>query len=163
MADKTPIPGSRLQGVFSKKKKTDESRVMSHELQTHESHSHESEDTKVMNHESHSHENEIKDAQSHDSGVTNHESDNHDSGNMIHESGTPGIDPKVLEWAIAKGRDDPRISGYSEFAMSMLRYLRKTTPEFSMSGAASELLEEALRAKYPDLSKAMTEKMGKAQ
>ncbi len=76
MADKTPIPSSRLQGVFSKKKKVDES------------------------------------------GVMNHESDNHDSGNTIHESGTASIDPKILEWAISKGRDDPRISGYFEFQNS---------------------------------------------
>jgi hypothetical protein len=147
MADKSPIPGSRLQGVFSKKKKVDESGVMTHDSQTHESNNHE---------------NEIKDIQSHESGLMNHEFETHDSRNMSHESRTGGIDQKVLEWAIAKGRDDPRISGYSEFAMSMLRYLRKTTPEFSMSGAASDLLEEALRQKYPDLSKAVKERMEKA-
>jgi hypothetical protein len=36
--------------------------------------------------------------------------------------------------------------------MSVLRYLRKTTPEFSMSEVASNLLEDAIREKYPELS-----------
>ena len=46
-----------------------------------------------------------------------------------------------------------RISTYSPFVMSVLRYLRKTTPEFSMSEMASDLLENAIREKYPELSK----------
>lgn len=33
----------------------------------------------------------------------------------------------------------------------MLRVLRKTIPEFSMSNEASELLEEAVRRKYPEI------------
>lgn len=148
MVDKTPIPGSRLEGVFSKKKKADSSGDMSRDLQTHESQS--------------------RDPQSHDTDLTTHESNTHDSGNIIHDSGlmkqdsrTASIDTKILEWAITKGRGDPRISGYSEFAMSVLRYLRRTTPEFSMSGAASDLLEEALEEKYPELSKKIREEMKK--
>jgi hypothetical protein len=63
------------------------------------------------------------------------------------------IDTHTLDLAVAQGCKDPRISAYSPLVMSVLRYLRKTTPEFSMSETASSLLEEAIREKYPELSK----------
>jgi len=203
MADKSPIPGSRLEGVFSKKKKANQSGDMSHDPQSHESQSHDiprhdiqSPDTGLVTHESdthdiqnhefqshdiqthdienpgigltthesdnrdiQTHELQIRDIQSQDASIVNHESDIHDSGNMKQETGVMSIDPKILEWAVTKGCGDPRISGYSEFVMSMLRYLRKTTPEFSMSGAASSLLEDALSQKYPELSKRVAEEL----
>ena len=77
----------------------------------------------------------------------------HDSLLIKHESGIMSIDPHALNAAIAQGCKDPRISTYSPFVMSVLRYLRKTTPEFSMSEMASDLLENAIRVKYPELSK----------
>ena len=81
---------------------------------------------------------------------------------MKHESGIMNIDSQALNAAIAQGCKDPRISTYSPFVMSVLRYLRKTTPEFSMSEMASDLLENAIREKYPELSeqveKALSEK-----
>ncbi len=151
MADKTPIPESRLQGVISKKKKADQTRDMNPDLPTHEYQSHEPEAKDIQS----------QDTQNHDTRLVNRELDNRDSGNVNHDSGKSSVDPKILEWAIAKGCEDPRISGYSEFAMSVLRYLRKTTPEFSMSGAASSLLEEALREKYPELSARVAEEIEK--
>ena len=86
----------------------------------------------------------------------------HESLPMNHESGIMNIDSHALALAIAQGCKDPRISTYSPFVMSVLRYLRKTTPEFSMSEMASNLLESAIREKYPALSeqveKALSEK-----
>lgn len=117
-----PIPNSRMGSLFSKKKDTGIK-------------SKESED---MNHESLLMSNELHDS--------------HESLSMNHDSGIMNIDPQILNAAIAQGRKDPRISTYSPLVMSVLRYLRKTTPEFSMSETASNLLENAIREKYPELS-----------
>jgi hypothetical protein len=112
----------------------------------------------------------INEAKNHDSLLMSNESGNisHDAENIHeslltkHESGIMNIDSQALNAAIAQGCKDPRISTYSPFVMSVLRYLRKTTPEFSMSEMASDLLENAIREKYPELSKqiekALTEK-----
>jgi len=41
----------------------------------------------------------------------------------------------------------------------VLRVLKKTTPEFSMSREAAKLLEEAIKSRYPELWKAVEEAM----
>jgi len=58
-----------------------------------------------------------------------------------------------LEEAINEAGKNPRISAWSPMASAILRYLRKTVPEFSISNEARNLLEEAVRDKYPDLWK----------
>jgi hypothetical protein len=138
-----PIPSSRMGSLFSTKKEASqsiinhESRVMSHDSRD-TNHDIQNQETKVMSHES---------------GNTNHE-----SLLMKHDSGIMNIDPRTLDLAISQGCKDPRISAYSPLVMSVLRYLRKTTPEFSMSEVASSLLEDAIKEKYPELS----ELVGKA-
>jgi hypothetical protein len=131
-----PIPNSRMGNLFSKKKDTaitsNESRVMKHERETVEQ--------EPMSNES--------EAKSQESLLMSNE-----SRDISHESGIMNIDSQALNAAIAQGCKDPRISTYSPFVMSVLRYLRKTTPEFSMSEMASDLLENAIREKYPELSK----------
>jgi hypothetical protein len=154
-----PIPNSRMGNLFSKKKDTaftsNESRVMKHEHETTEPEPM-SNKSETNSHESLLMSNESRDT-SHDNRI-----DSHESLHMKHESGIMHIDSQALDSAITQGRKDPRISTYSPFVMSVLRYLRKTTPEFSMSEAASELLESAIREKYPELSaqieKALSEK-----
>jgi hypothetical protein len=144
MSDK-PIPNSRMGNLFSKKKDTaitsNESRVVKHESETAE--------PEPMSNES--------EAKTQESLLMSNE-----SRDISHESGIVNIDSQALNAAIAQGCKDPRISTYSPFVMSVLRYLRKTTPEFSMSEMASDLLENAIREKYPELSaqieKALTEK-----
>jgi hypothetical protein len=131
MSDK-PIPDSRMGGLFSKKKNPG---FMSHE-------------SGVVNNES---PNQDSGVETHEPRVITHESGvmSQESLLMEHES---GIDPRTLDFAVALGCKDPRISAYSPLVMSMLRYLRKTIPEFSMSEEASSLLEDAIREKYPELS-----------
>jgi len=135
MSDK-PIPNSRMGNLFSKKKDTaitsNESRVMKHE--------HETIEPEPMSNKS--------EAKTHDSLLMSNE-----SRDISHDSRIMNIDSQALNAAIAQGCKDPRISTYSPFVMSVLRYLRKTTPEFSMSEMASDLLENAIREKYPELSK----------
>lgn len=156
MSDK-PIPSSRMRNLFSKKKDiaitSNESRVMKHERETDE--------PEPMSSEAKTQESLLMSNESRD---ISHDMENvsHESLLMKHESGIINIDSHALNAAIAQGCKDPRISTYSPFVMSVLRYLRKTTPEFSMSEMASNLLENAIRDKYPELSeqvkKALSEK-----
>lgn len=46
---------------------------------------------------------------------------------------------------------NPRISLWSAKSAACLRYLKKTTPEFSISNEASLILEDAIKDKYPDI------------
>ena len=46
---------------------------------------------------------------------------------------------------------NPRISLWSAKSAACLRYLKKTTPEFSISNEASMILEEAIKDKYPEI------------
>lgn len=46
---------------------------------------------------------------------------------------------------------NPRISLWSAKSAACLRYLKKTTPEFSISSEASLILEEAIASKYPEI------------
>lgn len=63
-----------------------------------------------------------------------------------------GIDASVLAKAIKQGHENPRISSWNPMVMSVLRYRNLTTPAYSMSKEISELLENAIREKYPELS-----------
>jgi len=125
-----PIPVSRMGGLFSTKK---DSGVMSHE-------------SRIINDGS-----QNTGVENQESRVITHESGNMSQETLRNESGK--IDQRAFDLAVAQGYKDPRISAYSPLVMSVLRYMRKTTPEFSMSEVASSLLEDAIRDKYPELSK----------
>jgi hypothetical protein len=58
---------------------------------------------------------------------------------------------EVLKRSIQEADKNPRITLWSPISTAMLKYLRKTIPEFSISEEASILLEEAVTRKYPDL------------
>lgn len=57
----------------------------------------------------------------------------------------------VMKIAIIEADKNPRITLWSPVSSAMLKYLRKTIPEFSISEEASLLLEEAIVRKYPDI------------
>jgi hypothetical protein len=46
---------------------------------------------------------------------------------------------------------NPRITLWSSKSAAVLRYLRKTEPEFSISKEASNLIDEAISKKYPEI------------
>ncbi|GAB4307516.1 MAG: hypothetical protein Kow0019_03270 [Methanobacteriaceae archaeon] len=50
-------------------------------------------------------------------------------------------------------KKNPRISLWSARSAAVLRFLKKTRPEFSISSEASILIEEAVKEKYPDIWK----------
>jgi len=58
---------------------------------------------------------------------------------------------EVMREALSDAKKNPRISLWSPRSATVLRYLRKTKPEFSISEEAALLLEEAVMRKYPDL------------
>jgi len=58
---------------------------------------------------------------------------------------------EVISEALADAKQNPRISLWSPRSAAVLRYLRKTKPEFSISEEAGLLLEEAIKERYPDL------------
>jgi hypothetical protein len=152
-----PIPVSRMGSLFSPRKEENQPAIMTQESRVTkpEQDSHESLPTKhesgIMSHDSAA---TTRETQNIDNEVMRHESlpMNHESLLMNRESGIMSIDLHALNTAVAQGSKDPRISAYSPLVMSVLRYLRKTTPEFSMSEVASNLLEDAIREKYPELS-----------
>ena len=47
--------------------------------------------------------------------------------------------------------NNPRITLWSAKSAAVLRYLRKTEPEFSISNEASNLIDEAIAKKYPEI------------
>lgn len=48
-------------------------------------------------------------------------------------------------------KKNPRITLWSSRSAAVLRYLKKTQPEFSISKEASKLIEEAVQEKYPEI------------
>lgn len=63
--------------------------------------------------------------------------------NVIHE--------KIVDDILTDVRKNPRISFWSARTAAVLRFLRKTEPEFSISSEASLLIEEAVKEKYPEI------------
>ena len=61
------------------------------------------------------------------------------------------LDQTMVENVILEVKKNPRISLWSAKSAAVLRLLKKTKPEFSISKEASALIEEAVKDKYPEL------------
>jgi hypothetical protein len=61
------------------------------------------------------------------------------------------VEDILVENVIIEVRKNPRISLWSAKSAAVLRLLKKTKPEFSISKEASALIEDAVKDKYPDL------------
>ena len=61
------------------------------------------------------------------------------------------IEDKLVDDVLSEVKKNPRISLWSARSAAVLRFLKKTKPEFSISSEASILIEEAVRDKYPDI------------
>jgi len=61
------------------------------------------------------------------------------------------IQDDVVDSVINEVNKNPRISLWSARSAAVLRLLKKTKPEFSISKEASALIEDAVKDKYPDL------------
>ncbi|MEM1672578.1 MAG: hypothetical protein QXU31_07050 [Archaeoglobaceae archaeon] len=71
------------------------------------------------------------------------------------------IDSGILRKVIEESRRNPRITLWSVKCSAVLRILRKTTPEFSISEVAAEILEEGLQKRYPEIWKAIEREIEK--
>ncbi|MDI9617858.1 hypothetical protein [Methanothermobacter sp.] len=56
-----------------------------------------------------------------------------------------------VEAVIREVKRNPRITLWSARSAAVLRYLKKTQPEFSISREASNLIERAVKEKYPEI------------
>jgi hypothetical protein len=61
------------------------------------------------------------------------------------------VDPSHIDEVTQIVDKNPRITLWSSRSAAVLRYLRKTEPEFSISKEASTLIDEAVSKKYPDI------------
>lgn len=66
-------------------------------------------------------------------------------------SSVQSIDSQNLKQVTNQVKKNPRITLWSARSAAVLRYLKKTQPEFSISKVASELIEEAVQEKYPQI------------
>ena len=76
------------------------------------------------------------------------------------DSKVKGLNPKALGEAV-KGANSNRqsIAIWSPKISAVMWYLKKTTPEFSISEEARAILEEGLEKKYPELFQKVKEEM----
>ena len=58
---------------------------------------------------------------------------------------------KLIDEVIETVENNPRITLWSARSAAVLRYLRKTEPEFSISNEASNLIDAAIAEKYPEI------------
>ena len=68
------------------------------------------------------------------------------------------VDDKVIEAVLQEVHKNPRISLWSAKSAAVLRFLKKTKPEFSISSEASLLIEEAVKNQHPEIWKLFEEK-----
>lgn len=65
---------------------------------------------------------------------------------------------KIIDAVLVEVHKNPRISLWSARSAAVLRFLKKTKPEFSISNEASLLIEEAVRDRHPEIWKLFEEK-----
>lgn len=61
------------------------------------------------------------------------------------------LDDEKIQQIKEEVTNNPRISLWSLKSAAVLRYLKKTIPEFSISNEASIILDEAIADKYPEI------------
>lgn len=61
------------------------------------------------------------------------------------------LNEEIIQGVLDEINKNPRISLWSAKSAAVLRYLRKTEPEFSISNEASVLIEKAVKEKYPEI------------
>ena len=81
----------------------------------------------------------------------NHDINPNTKQSQIVDGNNFAVDKGMVENVILEVHKNPRISLWSAKSAAVLRLLKKTKPEFSISKEASSLIEEAVRNKYPDL------------
>jgi hypothetical protein len=81
-----------------------------------------------------------------------------DKKTIIQDSKRIRADETIIETVLVEVHKNPRISLWSAKSAAVLRFLKKTKPEFSISNEASLLIEEAVKDKHPEIWKLFEEK-----
>jgi hypothetical protein len=68
----------------------------------------------------------------------------------------------IISRAVSDAKRSPRISTWSPVAVSTLKFLRMTQPQFSMSDEMRTLIEEGLAEKYPKLVERVKKELEKS-
>ena len=93
---------------------------------------------------------------------------NDQSSVMRNESGVTNdqIDPVLINQAIADAEANPRVPLWNPLSKALLRYNQlmrykhMKNPDMTISQEGSDLLEEIIREKFPELSNLIDEKLG---
>lgn len=64
-----------------------------------------------------------------------------------------------LQESLREAEKQPRVTVWSPFAKAILVYLRKTTPEFSISEASRKILESGVKSEYPKIASLVSRKL----
>ncbi len=81
-----------------------------------------------------------------------------DTSTKTQEPHVLSADDKIVDAVLLEVHKNPRISLWSAKSAAVLRFLKKTKPEFSISSEASLLIEEAVKDRHPDIWKMFEEK-----
>ncbi|OPY24276.1 MAG: hypothetical protein A4E27_01290 [Methanobacterium sp. PtaU1.Bin242] len=76
----------------------------------------------------------------------------------VNKSHDLSFDNKIVEDVLLEVHKNPRISLWSAKSAAVLRFLKKTKPEFSISNEASILIEAAVKERHPDIWQVFEEK-----
>lgn len=76
----------------------------------------------------------------------------------IEENQILNVDEKIVDKVLLEVHKNPRISLWSAKSAAVLRFLKKTKPEFSISNEASLLIEAAVKDQHPEIWKIFEEK-----
>lgn len=76
----------------------------------------------------------------------------------IQNSSGINVEDKIVDAVLLEVHKNPRISLWSAKSAAVLRFLKKTKPEFSISNEASLLIEQAVKERHPDIWKIFEEK-----
>lgn len=63
----------------------------------------------------------------------------------------PPSEAEVWREAVRLAKEEPRITFVNKRVKTILVYLRKTVPDVSVSKIIAEIVEEAVKVRYPDL------------
>lgn len=76
----------------------------------------------------------------------------------IHKNQSLTFDEEIVANVLLEVHKNPRISLWSAKSAAVLRFLKKTKPEFSISNEASLLIEAAVKDRHPEIWKIFEEK-----
>lgn len=85
-------------------------------------------------------------------------SDSEQRGEELAHREPARFDLSLLEDAMKEAEAKPKITIWNKDVSAVMRYMQMTTPRYSISSEASDLMAKAVKKAYPDVWKAIEEK-----